>query len=149
MSETFEIHAPAVDVDRIVKEIRDTVARKRADGAYADPRIARAERTNLINIQDDEDFFSFYMSCLRDAFVVDINDFRIVERRSRFSGTLVALKRTIWKLLKFYTYRLWSQQNQINGLLISALESNERKYRERLSALEARIAGLESGPRDP
>ena len=41
----------------------------------------------------------------------------IYERRARFTKPLVVLKRAIWKLLKFYTYRLWSQQNQVNGLL--------------------------------
>ncbi|MDP6491683.1 MAG: hypothetical protein QGG69_07950, partial [Kiritimatiellia bacterium] len=57
---------------------------------------------------------------------------------------LVSLKKTIWGLLKFYTYRLWTQQNQINGLLLSALESAEQKHRKRVQELEKRIAALES-----
>jgi hypothetical protein len=144
MDEQLEINAPGIDAAAIVEEIKATVERKRAEGAYADPRVARAERSNLTNLQNDDDFFDFYMSCLRQAFVVDINDFAIIERRARFGKLLVGLKTVIWKLLKFYTYRLWTQQNQINGLLLSALESAEQKHRSRVQELEERIAHLES-----
>ncbi|MBT3295881.1 MAG: hypothetical protein HN919_07445 [Verrucomicrobia bacterium] len=144
MNETLEIGAPGIDAGAIVDEIRATVERKRAEGAYADPRVARAEKSNLTNLQNDDDFFDFYMSCLRQAFVVDINDFAIVERRARLGKPLVVLKTLIWKLLKFYTYRLWTQQNQINGLLLSALESAEQKNRQRIKSLETRLAHLES-----
>jgi hypothetical protein len=144
MNDTLTINASGIDASAIVEEIRATVERKQAEGAYSDPRVARAERSNLANLQNDDDFFDFYMSCLRQAFVVDINDFAIIERRARFGKLLVALKRTIWGLLKFYTYRLWTQQNQINGLLLSALESAEQKHRKRVQELEQRIAALES-----
>ena len=46
-------------------------------------------------------------------------------------------------MLKFYTYRMWSQQNQVNGLLLSALESGESKNQEKVDKLEKRIAVLE------
>jgi hypothetical protein len=78
---------------------------------------------------------------------VDINDFEIVERRPVFGRLLVRLKRAIWKLLKFYTYRLWSQQNQVNGLLLAALEGLESSTQEKLRALEARLAELEKAQR--
>ena len=140
----FEIGAPGIDVEKIVRDIRETVARKMAEGVYTDARVARAERMNLVNLRDDANFLAFYLECLRDAVFVDINDFDIVERRQSFSRALVALKRTIWKLLKFYTYRLWSQQNQVNGLLLAALEGMESANQEKLRILEARIAELES-----
>ena len=56
-------------------------------------------------------------------------------------------KQSVWKLLKFYTYRLWSQQNQVNGLLLSASEEIDRKYRDKIKALEDRVATLESRSR--
>ena len=146
----FEIGAPGLDVGRLVDEIRATVARKAEQGVYADPRVARAERANLGNIKDDESFSRFYIECLRDAIFVDINDFEIRERRRAWSPLLVLLKRTVWKLLKFYTYRLWSQQNQINGMILSATEEIESRHRERIRNLEERIAKLEAKlPHDP
>ena len=141
----FTIGAPGVDVARIVEEVRTSVADKKAKGLYSDPRIALAERTNLANLRNEDDFLGFYLDCLRDAVFVDINDFEIIERRATLSGLFVALKKTIWKLLKFYTYRLWSQQNQVNGLLLSAMEAQENRNREKIKELEDRIAKLESG----
>ncbi len=143
MSIPVEINAPGADVEELMAEIEQTVNRKAAQGAYADARIARAERTNLLNLRNDEEFLAFYLRSLREAAFVDINDFAIREKRSAAAPLLVALKKTIWKLLKFYTYRLWSQQNTINGLLVTGVESLDEQYRERIIRLEARIAELE------
>jgi len=46
-------------------------------------------------------------------------------------------------MLRFYTFRLWSQQNQINGLLLAAIEGIHDQKNERIAALEARINALE------
>jgi len=145
--DVFQVGAPGLDAEKLVAEIRRSVEEKMRTGAYTDARVARAERMNLAHFRDDEAFTAFYLDCLREAVFVDIGDFEIHERRPRFSGALILLKRCIWKLLKFYTYRLWSQQNQVNGLLLSALESVERRQREGLRRLEERMARLES--RDP
>jgi hypothetical protein len=140
----FQIGADGVDVSRLVAGIRETVRSKMEAGAYAGAQLARAERFNLQNLKRDENFFEFYLESLREAVAVDINDFEIRERRHGAGPLLVALKKTIWALLKFYTYRLWSQQNQVNALLLSATEEIDRKYRDRVKALEDRIAKLES-----
>ena len=139
----FEIGADGVDVEAAVARIRSAVDEKIAAGVYADARIAAAERTNLAQLKNDEQFAGFYLQCLRDAVYVDISDFEIRERRARLAPLLVRFKKAVWSLLKFYTYRLWSQQNQVNGLLVTGLESVDEKYAEKLSALEARVAELE------
>ncbi|MBN1557198.1 MAG: hypothetical protein JW951_03530 [Lentisphaerae bacterium] len=135
----FEIGAEGVDTEALVARIRARVADKTERGAYTDAAVARAERTNLAALRDDDEFMGFYLDCLRDAAFVDIGDFEILERRRTLAPLLVALKRLIWKLLKFYTYRLWSQQNQINGMLVTAVEAMETRYGERLRRLEARL----------
>jgi len=142
-TDPFEIKAPGVDVEQIVREVQATVAAKMQSGAYAGAQVARAERHNLMNLQRDEHFFDFYLDCLRESVFVDINDFEIHERRRFCSGILVGLKRLIWKMLRFYTYRLWSQQNEVNAILLSAAETNDNRYRDKIEALEARIAKLE------
>ena len=145
----FEIGADGVDAEKIVREIQETVARKSDDGAYADARIARAERANLANLRDDEEFLGYYLKSLREAAFVDINDYEIRERRaSALAPALVKLKTSIWKMLKFYTYRLWSQQNQVNGLMVTAIDSAFQNYEKHIARLEKRIAELEkrAGP---
>jgi hypothetical protein len=146
MSESiFQIGATGVDTEQIVRDIQQSVEKKIADGVYDDARIARAERANLVNLRTEEQFIGFYLKCLRDAVFVDISDFEIRERRATvFAPVLVALKKVLWKLLKFYTYRLWSQQNQVNGLVVVALEGVDEKYAARIRELEARIKALET-----
>ena len=139
----FQVGAPGVNVEQLVAEVQAEVARKTEQGAYADARIARAERLNLANLKDDEDFLACYLRSLREAAFVDINDFVIREKSSALAPALVALKKVIWKLLKFYTYRLWSQQNTVNGLLVTGVESLDEKYREQIKRLEARVDDLE------
>ncbi|MFH0908274.1 MAG: hypothetical protein V1929_05895 [bacterium] len=140
----FEIGADGVDAEKIVREIQETVARKSDEGAYADARVARAERANLANLRDDEEFLAFYLRSLHEASFIDINDFDIRERReTALAPLLVRLKKTIWSLLRFYTYRLWSQQNNVNGLLVTGIETLDEKYGQKIKQLEARVAQLE------
>jgi len=148
MSETtpIQIGASGAEAEDIVRQIRERVAQRRARGEYDDATVARAERYNLANLKDDAEFLERYLACLRQAVQVDINDFEIVERRARFAPLLKRLKRGIWSLLRFYTYRLWSQQNQVNGMLLAATEIIATRDQERLDRLEARIRELEARP---
>ena len=140
----IRIGADGIDVHRIEEQILASVAEKRARGVYDDAAVARAERNNLLTLKDDESFMERYLLCLRQIVPVDINDFEILERRSRLAPLSKAVKRTIWKLLKFYTYRLWSQQNQTNDVLLAAIESMDRRHKKEVAELKARIEALES-----
>lgn len=133
-----------MDVGKLMTDVCEAAAAKMKSGVYAGVQLARAERFNLVNLKKDENFFDFYMDSLREAVSVDINDFDIRERRAFLAPILVRFKKVLWGVLKFYTYRLWSQQNQVNGLLLSATEELDRKYRDRIKALESRISTLES-----
>lgn len=140
----FQIGAEGVDTERIVQDIQRAVDEKIAQGIYPDAEIARAERHNLAHLQDEDAFMDYYMNCLRQASHVDINDFEIRERRrGAFAPVLVRIKKAVWKLLVFYTYRLWSQQNQVNGLLVAAVDGMDRKNVRKIQQLEARVAELE------
>lgn len=139
----FSIGAEGANTEKIMAEIKAAVADKTARGLYRDMRVAQAEKANLVNLSDDESFLKYYLECLRNAVFVDINDFEIRERRCFASAFFVALKKIIWNILKFYTYRLWSQQNQINGLLVTAVESLDEKYRARTETLERKLATLD------
>jgi hypothetical protein len=140
----IRIGAEGVDVEALVREIRERAEARAAQGFYDEATLARAERYNLANLADDERFLERYLACLRQAVQVDINDFEIVERRARLAPLLVRLKRAVWGLLRFYTYRLWSQQNQVNGMLLAALELADARARGRIRELEARVRELES-----
>ena len=145
MSEApFTIHAPGIDTAAVVADIQAQVSRKMAEGVYSDARVATAERHNLAHMADSEELLKFYLDCLRETVQVDISDWEIKDRRGGIAGNgLVKFKKTVWGLLKFYTYRLWSQQNQVNGLLHTAVESSFKNYERRIGELEKRIEELE------
>ncbi len=138
------IDAEGVDTEALVEEIRKAVEQRRARGEYDDSRIALAERHNLQNLKNDPAFLERYLECMKPLTHVDISDFEIIEKRARFGSLLVKLKTSIWKLLRFYTFRLWSQQNQVNGILLSAIELLESRYQRRIDELESRIEKLEA-----
>ena len=138
------IGADGVDAKAIVDEILARVAEKRAQGAYDDETVARAERYNLLSMKDDEEFLDRYLACLRQVVTVDINDFPIGERRSPLAPLSKAVKKVLWKLLKFYTYRLWSQQNQVNGVLLAAIETMQRRNKREIAAMQARVDKLQA-----
>ncbi len=140
---SVSIGADGIDAQQIVSQILEEVDRKRQAGVYDEARVARAERNNLLTLKDDATFMEQYILCLRQIVPVDINDFEIIEKRSRVAPLIVKLKKTIWKLLKFYTFRLWSQQNQTNALLLAAIEIMESRHKREVSELKARIDKLE------
>lgn len=144
MDEPFEIRADGIDVEAVMEEIRATVERKRAAGAYDDERIARAERLNIERLKDEDAFVDFYLESLHHIFLVDINDFPIRTHRGLLGAPIVLLKKTIWKLLKFYTYRLFTQQNQINGQMVGAVDGLNRKVNRRLERIEERLDRIEA-----
>jgi len=132
-----------IDAEDIVAQVQKKVEQNMEDGIYQDPTIAAAEKHRLINVKGIEDFTPYFMSCLKASINIDINDFEIVEKRSKLSKVLVKFKTLIWKSLKFYTYRMWSQQNYVNSLLLSALETVEQNHRIQIESLEKRITELE------
>jgi hypothetical protein len=132
-----------INAEDIVAQVQKKVEQNMDDGIYQDPMIAAAEKHRLINVKGIEDFTPYFMSCLKASINIDINDFEIVEKRSKFSKVLIKVKTIIWKSLKFYTYRMWSQQNYVNSLLLSALETVEQNHRIQIEALEKRIEELE------
>ncbi len=132
-----------INAEEIVAKIQKKVEQNMENGVYEDPTIAAAEKHRLINVKGIEDFTPYFISCLKASINIDINDFEIVEKRSKFGKILVKFKTLIWKSLKFYTYRMWSQQNYVNSLLLSALETIEQNHRIQIDPLQKRIEELE------
>jgi uncharacterized protein YdcH (DUF465 family) len=142
--DVFDIRADNLDVREIVSQIKQKVSENISKGVYEDARIARAEQTNLVNMEQNEDFLRFYLQCLKNAVFVDINDFDIPRHNQLFGWFPVLVKTIIWKMLKFYTYRLFSQQNQVNGLMLSAIQGIQEKYDREISDLKKRVDELEN-----
>lgn len=139
----MHIGAHGIDTACVIKDIQRRVKEKHDAGAYEAAGLNDPERMGEFDFNDHQAFLSAYLENLREKAFVDIGDFEIVEKRPRFRSFLVRFKRMIWSVLRFYTYRLWSQQNQINGLLLAAIEGIHDEQKQKIDKLNARIAALE------
>jgi len=138
------IHASGVDTEQAAKQIQQAAAERHASAKLPMQRLSESKVQSPDGFASNTAFIDALLATLHDTAFVDISDFEIIERRKRWSRPLIALKKGIWSMLRFYTYRLWSQQNEINGFLLAALQGIHEDSCERITELEKRVAELES-----
>ena len=140
MEETFEINTPGIDVQAIVATIRERVEEKKRDGVYDQYNISPAVALEIDNLKTDADYLNYYLDTIWRAADIDLGDFPIYSKAPIVGRPVVLLKKIIWKLLKFYTFRLFSQQKDFNVKMASIVHGLEMKYEQRFAALEEKLA---------
>jgi hypothetical protein len=138
------VYAANIDQEMAANEILASARKRHAQANLPMERLLSSRVQSPAGFQNNTDFIKALLSTLQDTAFVDIGDFEIIERRQRWSRPLIALKKTIWSLLRFYTFRLWSQQNEVNGFLLAALQGIHEDANDRITKLENRIAELET-----
>ncbi len=136
---TFEIKTPGVDVEDVMGEIRERVEEKRRSGEYSRYNLSAATALEMDNLRSDDAYLDYYLKTIRRAADVDLGDFEIPSKTFLAGRPVVWLKKMIWKLLKFYTFRLFSQQKDFNARMASIVQGMDAKYERRLAALEAKV----------
>ena len=132
---------PGQDVREAMAEIRDRVEKKRREGHFDDYELTDVKSMAVENFKTDEAYLDYYLDATRRAANIDLGDFKI-ESKTSAGRLLVGLKKIIWKLLKFYTFRLFSQQKEFNAMAASTLQGMSQKVNRRLAALEKEIERL-------
>jgi uncharacterized protein YdcH (DUF465 family) len=61
----------------------------------------------------------------------------------------LVLKKTLWKLLKFYTFRLFSQQREFNSQVSYTLAAIHKDYTARVYTLQKQILALKDKVNNP
>lgn len=134
----------AVDAEAIVAALKKRAADRVASGFYDLETVAQAERYNLSALKDNAEFFNGYLSSLYKVTQVDIGDWEIREKHKGLCGKLlIHLKKAIRSLLRFYTFRLWTQQNRANSIFQSSIALIAKRQSEDLEKTNARLAELE------
>ena len=135
----FDVTAPALDAEAIVAEVRKRAAARRgAGGESLRPPAALDYEKEL----KEEDFLRYYLQVVERLGDVNYGDFEIVSKGGPFGRLEVLLKKTIWKVMRFYTYRLFSQQREFDCQVAEALQSHYRWSREEIDRLREEIAEL-------
>lgn len=143
MTDTFEIKASGIDVSKIIKEIKQRVEEKKRAGVYDKYNLDGLAAQNIEELQNEEDFLKYYLELIQHTCDIDIGDFEIPSKGGIFGKPVAKFKRVIWILLRFYTYRLFSQQKEFNFQLVNTIMSMNKKLEDKVKELEAKVAKLE------
>jgi len=144
MEEIFEIQTPGIDTEAIMATIRQRVEEKRHAGVYARYNIPEITAIEMDNLKSDEAYLDYYLRTIWRAADIDLGDFAIPCKTPGIGKAVVMLKKIIWQLLKFYTFRPFSQQKDFNAKMVSIVEGLNRKMDRRTAVLEDRIENLRS-----
>lgn len=135
--ETFEIKSSEVDIKAIMKDIETRVAEKKAQGVYNQYNLDRVTKLEIDNIKSDLEYLEWLLKVVNQSWDINIGDPQIVSKGGLLGKPVVWLKKIIWQMLKFYTYRLFSQQKEFNsqvvmglGLLAKRVEKLEEKVKK-------------------
>ena len=142
MNGQFQIGDRRVEIQEVMAQIRRRVEEKRARGVYRCYAEAGYE-PDTAALKRSHDHFDYYLETIFLAAEIDISDFEIESKARLIGWSAVCLKKLIWKLLKFYTFRLFSQQRDFNTRTALIVQGMERRYSRQLGELEARIKVLE------
>lgn len=75
--------------------------------------------------------------------VVNLEPFSVPRRPGGMGGLLAAIKTKLWRFLRYQHEHVTAQQNEINQLLVAALEFEHRTRQNEIAALRRRIEDLE------
>lgn len=138
----FDIEAPLTDAEQLVARVRERVRERRAAGDYDDLDLSRAAALDLETELSEEDFLRYHLKVVERLSDVNFGDYEIVSKGGPFGRLEVLLKKTIWKLLRFYTYRLFSQQREFDCQVAEAMASHYRWSREEMGRLRREVGEL-------
>lgn len=135
--ETFEIKTPGVDVKKIMEDIQKQIEEKKEQGVYNQYNLDRVTKLEIENIKGDVEYLQWLLKVLNVSWDINIGDPQIVNKGGLLGKPVLWLKKSIWQLLKFYTYRLFSQQKEFNsqvvmavGLLAKRIDQLEKKVQD-------------------
>ncbi len=142
---TFTIDIENIDVDRIMETIRERVRKKKEAGVYDRYNLSGITKLEIKDAKSEEDFLKYYFKTMQRSYELDIGDFEIPSKGGFFGRPAVWAKRILWKLLKFYTYRMFTQQREFNFQVLNTLRALNRKIDKIQQLLEEKTG---SGNKD-
>ncbi len=139
----FDIQDSEIDLHNIHTEIACNVQKRLDHNEYQDYDLSKVSSYFLSSIKDRKEYIEENIKVIGTSWAIDLNDFEILlKKKGIFALLEFLLKKVIWKLLKFYTYRLFSQQREFNMQMKDAVTLLYSDYQKRLAVIEASIKNL-------
>ncbi len=150
--DVFSINLDKIDVREIVHAVKERVEKKKAAGVYDKYNLVGITKLEVSQARSEEEFLRYHLRTLRKTWEIDIGDFEIPSKGGLLGRPAVWLKKAIWFLLKFYTFRMFTQQRDFNLQVVNtlqALNSKVEKLAEQLRSAVPPSAPGEKGEREP
>lgn len=138
MSEIFDIRADGIDTEKITEEIRKRVAEKKRAGVYDKYNLEGLAARDIKQLETEKDFLDYYLELIQHTCDIDIGDFEIPSKGGILGTPAAKIKRLLWIVLRFYTYRLFSQQKEFNFQLVNTIMSLNKRIDELEEKLTSR-----------
>jgi hypothetical protein len=135
---TFEIQTDGVDTDEIMRQVRARIEQKRAAGVYDRYNLTGITKLEVAEAKSEEDFLRYSLKMLQRTHEIDIADFPIANKGGPFGWLAVLMKKILWHFLRFYTWRMWTQQREFNAQVVNTLRALNRKIEALKRAPEER-----------
>jgi hypothetical protein len=125
-------------------EIAGQAARFRADPRLQ-PLPPGLDSVALRELESPAAFDLKFLELMRHKAHVDTLPFEIPRKPGLAGGIMGAMRKALWKLLRYQHDRMAARQNTINSWLISALEHGRAETQAELAQLRERLDRLERG----
>jgi hypothetical protein len=141
----FKLRPTKLNMKKITGKIRMSIRERLEKKVYEHLDLSRVMGWQLHDIRDQDPDATLLPSCLsilQHSWAIDINDFIIPHKKRSLGLLALAVKKILWKLLKFYTFRLFSQQRELNVQAVSLLSLLHAHYQKKILLLQAELDSL-------
>lgn len=133
----FKIRLSEIDLKSLENNINEKIKLRQEQGVYDHYDLSKVMHYKLLSTVNVKERLNEYLKAVRRSWAIDINDFEICVKHKGFKGLLeLFLKKIIWKMLKFYTYRLFIQQREFNFQIANTIILIKEEYEKKISELE-------------
>ena len=139
--DVFSIELDNVDVSEFVRAVRERVEKKKAAGASDKGNLVGITKLEVSQAKSEEDFLRYHLKALRKSWEIDIGDYEISSKGGIFGRPAVWLKKVLWFLLKFYTFRMFMQQRDFNLQVVNTLQALDTKLEKLSERFESTLPG--------
>ena len=122
---------------RALDEVAQKLEQLENAGVYSRNNLAEKEYADLAQIRNNAEYIEHDLKIMKRSWDIDMGDFEI-RRKGGLRGTLEYwTKKICWSLMKFYSFRMFTQTKAYNLQAVTALSSLNR----RLDKIEKRLEG--------
>ncbi len=138
----FKLRPTTLDKKQIAEAIRVPIRERFDKGVYEHFDLSKVMYWQWQDVSGTEAALPLGLSILQHSWAIDINDYPIPHKKGALGKLAKLLKTILWKLLKFYTYRLFYQQREFNSQAAHLLSLLHADYQKKFDALKSELDAL-------